>query len=173
MALKKVTSANYLPGEGDDRFPVYSKQLNEALKALNGEASPQPVSMKKPTMAISTDTTLSARDSGKTIFLDGAATLIVTLPPAESGLTFTFVLIDATANVTVVQNAATEDFVGTVINGAGTSDSATGSDNEILFSGTGTAAVGDWASITCYTDDDWYVQGGCKSAAGVTFRPTP
>ena len=71
MALKKVTSANYLPGEGDDRFPVYSKQLNEALKALNGEASPQTVSIKKPTMAISTDTSLSARDSGKTIFLDG------------------------------------------------------------------------------------------------------
>ena len=169
MALKKVTSGNHLPGEGDDRFPVYSKQLNEALKALNGEASPQPLSMKKPTMTISTATTLSARDSGKTIFVDGGATLVVTLPPAASGLTFTFVLIDATADVSIRQNAATEDFVGTIINGAGSSDSAVGGDVEITFNGTGTAVVGDWASVTCYTDDDWYVQGGCKSAAGVNF----
>ena len=172
MALKKVTSANHLPGNGDDRFPVYSKQLNEALKALNGEAVPEPLAMKKPTVTISADTTLTAYDSGKTVFVDGASTLVVTLPPAESGLTFTFVVIDATADITVVQNAATEDFVGTVIDGAGTSDSAAGSDNEILFDG-GVAVVGDWATVTCYQDDDWYVQGGCAAAAGITFRPTP
>jgi len=172
MALKKVTSANYLPGEGDDRFPVYSKQLNEALKALNGEAPPEPVSMKKPTMAISTATTLTVHDSGKTIFVDGGAALVVTLPPAASGLTFTFVVIDATADITVVQNTATEDFVGTVIDGAGGSDSAVGGDNEILFDG-GVAVAGDWASITCYQDDDWYVQGGCAAANGITFRATP
>jgi len=169
MALKKVTSANHLPGEGDDRFPVYSKQLNEVLKALNGESPPEPVSMKKPTMTISAATTLTVNDSGKTIFVDGAATLVVTLPPAASGLTFTFVLIDATADVSIRQNTATEDFVGTIIGGAGTSASAVGGDVEITFNGTGTAVVGDWASVTCYTDDDWYVQGGCAATAGVNF----
>ena len=28
---KKVTAANHLPGEGDARFPVYSKQFNELV----------------------------------------------------------------------------------------------------------------------------------------------
>ena len=48
MAFKKVTSKNFKPGEGDDRFPVYSKQLNDALKALNGDTTPEPVAMKAP-----------------------------------------------------------------------------------------------------------------------------
>ena len=34
MALKKVTSGNHLPGEGDDRFPVHSKQFNAAITTL-------------------------------------------------------------------------------------------------------------------------------------------
>ena len=35
MALKKVTSGNHLPGEGDDRFPVHSKQFNAAITTLS------------------------------------------------------------------------------------------------------------------------------------------
>tara|TARA_R110002012_G_scaffold195916_6_gene364170 strand:+ start:1137 stop:1403 length:267 start_codon:yes stop_codon:yes gene_type:complete len=35
MALKKVTSANHLPGEGDERFPVHSKQFNAAITTLS------------------------------------------------------------------------------------------------------------------------------------------
>ena len=35
MALKKVTASNHLPGEGDDRFPVHSKQFNAAITTLS------------------------------------------------------------------------------------------------------------------------------------------
>ena len=35
MAFNKVTADNHLPGEGDARFPVYSKQLNEIVTKLN------------------------------------------------------------------------------------------------------------------------------------------
>ena len=35
MALKKVTSGNHLPGEGDDRFPVHSKEFNAAITTLS------------------------------------------------------------------------------------------------------------------------------------------
>jgi hypothetical protein len=31
----KVTSANHLPGEGNDRFPVYSKQFNALVDVVN------------------------------------------------------------------------------------------------------------------------------------------
>lgn len=31
---KKVTANNHLPGEGDGRFPVYSKQFNELVEAF-------------------------------------------------------------------------------------------------------------------------------------------
>lgn len=31
----KITSTNHLPGEGNDRFPVYSKQFNELVDVVN------------------------------------------------------------------------------------------------------------------------------------------
>lgn len=35
MSAKKVNKSNYLPGLGDDRFEVYSKQFNELVDYIN------------------------------------------------------------------------------------------------------------------------------------------
>ena len=83
MAFKKVTSKNFKPGEGDERFPVYSKQLNAVIKALNGEIAPQPVSMKAPYTSVTADKTLSVTDSGGLFVLSGAV-VTMTLPAMTS-----------------------------------------------------------------------------------------
>jgi hypothetical protein len=115
------------------------------------------------------NTTLTAADSGKVIFLDGSTTHDVTLPSAATGLNYHFILVDATADVDIVQAAATEDFVGTVVDGAGSSDTALAGDTKIIFSQSGGAAAGDWVKLVCYNDDDWMVAGNCDAAGGVVF----
>jgi len=123
---------------------------------------------KKVTKTTTADTTLTAADSGKTIFLDGSTTHDVTLPSASTGLTFHFVLVDATADVDIVQAAATEDFVGSITAHNGKDTAVTG-DTKIIFDQTGGAIAGDWVTLTCYNDDDWYVQGNSSTSAGVVF----
>jgi len=85
MAFKKVTSKNFKPGNGDDRFPVYSKQLNDAIKALNGDGTPEPVSMKVPYTSLTADKTLTVNDSGSLFVLSGSV-ITVTLPALTTAL---------------------------------------------------------------------------------------
>ena len=83
MAFKKVTSKNFKPGDGDDRFPVYSKQLNDAIKALNGDGTPEPVAMKVPYTSVTASRTLSVSDSGGLFVLSGSV-ITMTLPTMTS-----------------------------------------------------------------------------------------
>jgi|19_taG_2_1085344.scaffolds.fasta_scaffold00871_2 hypothetical protein len=125
--------------------------------------------LKEKTLTTTADKTLTVSDSGKTIFLDGSTTHDVTLPAAATGLTFTFFLVDATADVDIVQGAtATEDFVGNITAHNG-KDTASASDTKIIFDQSGGAAVGDWVQVTCYNDDDWYVVGLSNTSAAVVF----
>jgi len=119
-------------------------------------------------------TTLTAADSGKVYLLtpaNAASTRSVTLPTAAAGLHFRFILKSASNNAaghfTVVQAGATQDFVGTVLDGAGTSDSATASDTLVKFVGV-TAVGGD--SVEVVSDGTlWYIRGACKTAGGIVF----
>jgi len=138
-----------------------------AVPALYNSDNPQ-TGLVLATKTTTADTTLTAADSGKVIFLDGSTTHDVTLPSAASGLNFTFFLIDATADVDIVQAAATEDFVGNITAHNG-KDTAGASDTKIIFDQTGGAAVGDWVQLICYNDDDWYVVGLSNTAAAVVF----
>jgi hypothetical protein len=124
--------------------------------------------LKERTLTTTADTTLTVSDSGKTIFLDGSTTHDVTLPPAATGLTFTFFLVDATADVDIVQSAAAEDFVGNITAHNG-KDTALSSDTKIIFDQSGGAAAGDWVQVTCFNDDDWYVVGLSSTATAVVF----
>ena len=83
MAFKKVTSKNFKPGIGDDRFPVYSKQLNNATGALNGDSIPEPVAMKAPYTSVTASRTLSVNDSGGLFVLSGGV-ITMTLPAMTS-----------------------------------------------------------------------------------------
>ena len=115
------------------------------------------------------DVTLQVADSGKTIFLDGSTTHDVTLPAVSNkGFEAVFILTDATADVDIVQAAATEDFVGLIVDGAGTKDSATAFDTKIIFDQTGGATVGDMVSLVS-DGSNWYVNGLCDNAVGVVF----
>tara|TARA_B100000749_G_scaffold184471_1_gene142609 strand:- start:3643 stop:4050 length:408 start_codon:yes stop_codon:yes gene_type:complete len=122
-----------------------------------------------PTMAISEDTTLTAGDSGKVIFLDGSSAGVeVTLPAAASGLTFTFFLVVAGNDIDIIQSAAAEDFVGSITahNGIKTADTG---DTLVRFDTSATPLPGDWVKLTCYNDDDWYVMGNSNTTAAVVF----
>lgn len=121
-----------------------------------------------PTSTLTAATTLYDYNSGTVYFLDGTTTFDVTLPSAKAGLQFKFVLVDATADVDIVQAAASEDFVGAILDGAGTKDSAVAGDTKIIFDQSGGATVGDWVFLVC-DGSKWYVQGNCDNAAGVVF----
>jgi len=149
-----------------------SKRSINLLRAVAGDFNVANANLhvsKLATKITTANTTLTAADSGKIIFLDGSTTHDVTLPSAATGLNYHFILVDATADVDVVQAAATEDFVGTVVDGAGTSDTAGAGDTKIIFSQSGGAAAGDWVKLVCYNDDDWMVAGNCDAASGVVF----
>jgi len=139
------------------------------IKSLINENNNAMQMRKQVTMTTTADTTLTAADSGKIIFLDGSTTHDVTLPSAATGLTFTFWLVDATADVDIVQGALnTEDFVGNITAHNGKSTAGSGN-TKIIFDQSGGAAVGDWVQLACYNDDDWMVVGLSNTAAAVVF----
>ena len=94
------------------------------------------------TQTTTADTTLTQAECGQTVFVNGGTTHDVTLPSAVAGCSFTFFLTDATADVDIVQAAASEDFVGAIVDGAGTKDSAGASDTKIIFDQSGDNAAG-------------------------------
>jgi len=115
------------------------------------------------------DKTLTQEESGSVVFLDGSSTHDVTLPAvAAAGQWFRFVITNVTADVDIVQAAATEDFVGTISTGAGGSDSAVSGDTKIIFDQSGGSVVGDFVEV--WSDgSNWYVSGACDAAGGVVF----
>ena len=126
------------------------------IKSLINENQNALQTRYQSTKTTTADTTLTAADSGKTIFLDGSTTHDVTLPSAKTGLTFTFFLVNATADVDNI----------TAHNGKSTAGSG---NTKIIFDQSGGAAAGDWVQITCYNDDDWYVVGLSNQATAVVF----
>ncbi len=118
---------------------------------------------------LATATTLTAADSGKVFLLvQAGADRTATLPAAASGLHFNFILKTAAANNwDIVQAAAAQDFVGTIVDGAVSIDTATTTDTKVTFVG-GTAVAGD--QIECWSDgDDWYIRGTSDAAGGIIF----
>ena len=115
------------------------------------------------------DTTLTAADSGKLILLDGSVTHDVTLPSPQAGLHFKFVLVDATADVDIVQAGSSDDFLGGLTNFAGAAgDTPVSGDTKIIFDQSGGAVAGDTVVLEC-DGTNWFVTGQCAAAAGVVF----
>lgn len=120
------------------------------------------------TKVVDADVTLTGEDSGKVIFCDGGSAVDITLPSPVAGYNFKFIVTDTTAVVEVIQAGSSDEFVGTIIDGAGTSDTAAsdGSDTKIQFKTT--AVPGDWVFLQC-DGTKWYVQGNCDVANAVEF----
>ncbi len=122
-----------------------------------------------PTTTLTTGTTLYDYNSGMVYFLDSSGGAFdVTLPSAKAGVNFKFILTDATADVDIVQAASTEDFVGHIVDGAGSKDTAVSGDTKIIFDQSGGAAAGDWVTLYC-NGTNWFVQGLCGTAGDVVF----
>ena len=123
-------------------------------------------------MAVSTATaanTLTAADSGKTIFLNSATEFVTTLPLPASGLKFTFVVKAAPvgANYTVVTNGGANIIKGQQYNAAGAAgDTGTG-DDTISFVASSSVA-GDRVELIS-DGTNWFAYAFCTLAASITF----
>jgi len=124
---------------------------------------------KRNVSTLATGTTLTAADSGKVFLLvQTGSPRTATLPAVASGLTFKFIVKTAsTNNWEIVQAGGTQDFVGTVVDGAGTKDSAVAADTLVRFVGNA-AAAGDQIELEC-DGSVWYIRGSCAGAGGIIF----
>lgn len=118
-------------------------------------------------------TTLTRADSGKIYFLNHATEFAVTLPAAEAGLEFTFIVANApeSAAYTIVTEGSCQVIVGHVLT-SGFADS--GSDAETTAGGTtitfvdSVAVLGDRAHLV--SDGTlWYASCICAVEAGITI----
>ena len=113
---------------------------------------------------------ITADESGKTFFLSAAAGFETTLPTAESGLRFTFVVATApTSNGYTITGSPADKIFGTVAC-SGAEDTVNGvtadaSDNVILVHNQ--AKIGDM--VTFISDGtNWYVNGNVNTFAAIT-----
>lgn len=121
---------------------------------------------------ISTDTTLTADQSGSFISMD-ANGVDITLPSAARGLNFVIVQNAdySTAVCTVVQAAASEDFYGHVFgseNEAAGTDGDTGASGDTKITFQSASKRGD--RVELISDGSvWYVKAFAANYAGITF----
>ena len=122
---------------------------------------------------ITSDSTLTAADSGKTILM-GANGVDITLPSAALGLEFQIIQTAdySTAVCTILQAAATEDFYGAVYGSTQGESAATDADvagsanTKITFSSA--SLKGDRVRLIS-DGTGWYVEAFVQNYAGVTF----
>lgn len=126
------------------------------------------VSIVGDSVSVAAAVTLDSTYSGKTIYIDQTSAYTITLPPVAqaNGFVYHFVAVDAGANIVVIDaDGAEAILIGTLVDGAGTSASATagtGIDFEVL------AAPGDWAELRS-NGTNWFASGNCDAAGGILF----
>lgn len=117
--------------------------------------------------------TLTAAESGKTIVLNSATSIITTLPAVALGLNFKFWVgplgVANGQNHTIVVPAANDNtiFGGAIVAGVEVPASAEGSINIVGTSGT-TALPGDYVEVFC-DGTNWNVNGRGTTAGSITF----
>jgi hypothetical protein len=110
-------------------------------------------------------TTLTAADSGKTIYLNAAAGATVTLPAVAAGLNFKFVVAAAFATTNWVIASAEGDNIDGSIEVAGAVVVA-GAEDQINFVATA-ESLGD--HVVLHSDgNQWFVHGMAALTGGIT-----
>lgn len=123
-------------------------------------------------VAVTTKTaasTLTAADSGKTIFLNSATEFATTLPLPAEGLRFTFIVKAAPVGTpyTIVTNGGANIIKGMQFNAAGAAgDTGTG-DDTISFVASSSVA-GDRVDLVS-DGTNWFAYAFCTLAASITF----
>ena len=107
--------------------------------------------------AITASTTLQLADSGKTIFLDGSAANVLTLPAVSKGYELKVILTATGAAPTIVTDSSANIMIGTVLSATNDAAQAIQSDADadtITF--VNAAAPGDYCDLVC-DGTNWYV----------------
>jgi hypothetical protein len=115
--------------------------------------------------------TLTAADSGRTLFLSATAEFATTLPAPAAGLSFSFVVAAAPsgASYTIVTSGSANIIKGvqfTAEDAGGSGDSGT-ADDTITFVD-GQAVAGDRVDLVC-DGTNWFAYAFTKLVAGLTF----
>lgn len=113
--------------------------------------------------------TLTAADSGRTVFLNSATEFATTLPLPAAGLRFTFIVKAAPVGTdyTVVTNGGANIIKGMQFNAAGAAgDTGTG-DDTISFVASSSVA-GDRVDLVS-DGTSWFAYAFCTLAASITF----
>jgi len=109
---------------------------------------------------LTSDTTLTADDSGKVIIMDLTAQVDVTLPAVgEAGLNFKFYLANSTTESDIAATAAV--IVGEMAADGGTGISMAGT-TIVITTG---AVAGDWLELVS-DGTNWYASGYTAAASG-------
>jgi hypothetical protein len=127
-----------------------------------------PIAVSTATVASS----LTAADSGKTIFLDSATEFVTTLPLPAAGLRFTFIVKAApvgTAYTVVTKNSA-NIIKGQQYNAAGVAGDTGTADDTITFVASSSVA-GDRVELIS-DGTSWFAYAFCTLAASITFTAT-
>jgi hypothetical protein len=112
-------------------------------------------------------TTLTAKDNGKTFFLDAAAGATITLPSGAVGMRFKFIVTSAFATSNWVVDSAEGDNISGNLIVAGAHVAAAAED-QINFVATA-ESVGDWIELVWdNTNSQWIVFGVAGLTGGIT-----
>lgn len=163
--LKKITKNNYLPYKGSTlgSIPVYADWYNTLVEEIG---------IQNEVLALTGDATLTESDLGKTITLDNAAGLTVTLPPASEdivGGTFYFhILTTGTSNNYGVDAASSVDlFYGSIVihdkdNNANDAYFVPDGSDDVHFDAATTTKggqAGGWFTVKCIAVNKWLFNG--------------
>jgi hypothetical protein len=126
-------------------------------------------------VAITTKTaasTLTAADSGRTIFLDASSEFATTLPLPAAGLRFTFIVKTAPVGTayTVVTNGSANIIKGQQYNAAGAAGDTGTADDTITFVAS-SAVAGDRVELIS-DGTSWFAYAFCTLAASILFSAT-
>lgn len=127
--------------------------------------SNDPTRIFKNTQEVTDDLTLTAADSGKTIFMNAAGGGTITLPALKAGVYFKFI-VGATAPTTawIVDSAEGDNISGVLtVNGALVAAVA---EDQINFVAS-TAVSGDMIELEC-DGTNWYVTGLGSASGSIT-----
>lgn len=127
------------------------------------------VAVAQASQELTAATTLTAADSGKTLYLNLTAGFATTLPAPADGLKFKFVLSAAiTGDMTIVTNASANIIQGTVIvNGA----SVVGANEDTITFANAAETVGDFVELES-DGTNWWITGVAAAAGGITLTAT-
>jgi hypothetical protein len=154
---------------------------NSTLEVVDSDGSQTSISLDEIKNALDTASsvadltaasTLTAADSGKTLFLNSATEFATTLPAPAAGLKFRFVVkaAPASASYTIVTAESAHILIGGIneLEVDTSSDGPYVADGDTITFADGVAVVGDYVELVS-DGTSWYVSGQANADGGITL----